>query len=161
MSHASSHQSLEEIRTSFAHSLLGKRSWKPPLFWLLYAFSRKVFKPNVADQPGGAVGREPERPAAIDFDSNRKSKLGRIDFHYSLVVDPGFDLPAPANSQSDVTVTCPDTTLTISGGVRVNTTSVGVNVNATWIDGRNWNSLINNFSGLNLTARPFAVCAGT
>jgi hypothetical protein len=78
-----------------------------------------------------------------------------------VVVDPGFDLPAPANSQSDVTVTCPDTTLTISGGVRVNTTSVGVNVNATWIDGRNWNSLINNFSGLNLTARPFAVCAGT
>jgi hypothetical protein len=78
-----------------------------------------------------------------------------------VVVDPGFDLPVAANQQSDVTVTCPDSTLTISGGVRVNATSVGVNVNATWIDGRNWNSLINNFSALNLTARPFAVCAGT
>jgi hypothetical protein len=78
-----------------------------------------------------------------------------------VVVDPGFDLPAPANSQSDVTVTCPDSTLTISGGVRTNSTSLGVNINATWIDGRNWNSLINNFSALNLTARPFAVCAGT
>jgi hypothetical protein len=78
-----------------------------------------------------------------------------------VVVDPGLDLPAPGGEQSVVSVTCPDSTLAIGGGVRTNSTSVAVNINATWIDGRNWNELINNFTGAFFTARPFAVCAGT
>jgi hypothetical protein len=77
------------------------------------------------------------------------------------VVDPGFDLPVTAGAQSIVSVTCPDSTLAIGGGVRTNSTSVGVTINATWIDGRNWNEIINDNSGVSFSARPFAVCAGT
>lgn len=77
------------------------------------------------------------------------------------VVNPGIDLPVTAGAQSLVSVTCPDSTLAIGGGVHTNSTSVGVTINATWIDGRNWNELINDNSGVSFSARPFAVCAGT
>jgi hypothetical protein len=77
------------------------------------------------------------------------------------VEDPGFDLPVAAGAQSLVSVTCPDSTLAIGGGVHTNSTSVGVTINATWIDGRNWNELINDNSGVSFSARPIAVCAGT
>jgi hypothetical protein len=77
------------------------------------------------------------------------------------VEDPGFDSPVAAGAQSLVSVTCPDSTLAIGGGVHTNSTSVGVTINATWIDGRNWNELINDNSGVSFSARPIAVCAGT
>jgi hypothetical protein len=73
----------------------------------------------------------------------------------------GLDLPTPGGAQSLVSVTCPDSQLAISGGALSSSSSIGVNLNGSTIDGRNWNSWINNSTAVNATARPIVVCAGT
>jgi hypothetical protein len=76
------------------------------------------------------------------------------------VVDPGFDQPVAAGAQTVLGVTCPDRTLVVGGGVRTNSTSVGVTIGASWVDDGNWNEHINDNSGVSFSARPFVVCVG-
>ena len=66
-----------------------------------------------------------------------------------------------ADSQVLTTVACPANTVSIGGGALVNSTSVGVNINATASDSdAGWFSYVNNASRFDVTASSIAVCVG-
>src|SRR4051812_35068322 len=91
---------------------------------------------------------------------------------YRQVTGPAVNLPA--NTQSHVAASCPLRGAQLSGGVAEMTNSVGGNVNSTGpvntpvmtqpTDGTvffpQWSALVNNATGVDVTATPFAVCAG-
>jgi hypothetical protein len=79
---------------------------------------------------------------------------------YQLVT--GTTQTISAFSQGLAFADCPAPKVPIGGGVVSNSTSVAVDINSTNTEDpvSEWESFINNASGVDFTATPYAVCAG-
>jgi hypothetical protein len=67
----------------------------------------------------------------------------------------------PANSHTPSFATCPDPTVVIGGGADSNAPSLFVNVSGTGMAGTEFDSFMNNASGVDFLSSSVAICAGS
>ena len=72
----------------------------------------------------------------------------------------GAEVTNPAGSQTNVPVSCPGSSVPLSGGVLSSSGSTAVNVNESVPNGQSWVNYENNASGSDAGATPYAICAG-
>jgi hypothetical protein len=112
------------------------------------------------DAPSGRGWRVDENNATgFDAIVTAFAVCGKIR-GYELVT--GTTQTISANTQGLAFADCPALKVPIGGGVFSNSSSLGVNINTTNTEDpvSEWESFINNASGIDTTATPFAVCAG-
>jgi hypothetical protein len=113
-----------------------------------------------SDAPSGKGWRVDENNASgFDAVVTAFAVCGKIK-GYQLVT--GTTQTISAFSQGLAFADCPAPKVPIGGGVTSNSTSVAVNINTTNTEDpvSEWESFINNASGVDFTATPYAVCAG-
>jgi hypothetical protein len=76
------------------------------------------------------------------------------------VAFPGPTLPNPSLTQSFGPVACPVGLSPIGGGLQSGSSSFGVSLNSTVVDGNRWDSYQNNSTAFDTSMTPWIICAG-